>query len=755
METSEPGRAEKKQIQPASDGRAPSCHGHGAESHPHSHGHLSAAPPGTLYTCPMHPEIERDLPGDCPKCGMPLEPKGIPAPSHRAGHEDGEAGDMARRFWTSLALSVPVLVLAMADMVPGVPHVEGLGLQISRWAQFVLATPVVFWAGAPLFGKAWKSVTNRHLNMFSLIGLGTGIAYGFSFVALVGPGLFPPAARDHGGVHLYFESAAMIITLVLLGQWLEARARHQTGAALRALLDLAPKIARRLRDGNDGDEDVPLDLVRTGDRLRVRPGEKVPVDGKILEGASAVDESMLTGEPVPVEKRAGESVTGGTLNKTGSFMMQAERVGSETMLSQIVAMVSEAQRSRAPIQGLADRVSGWFVPAVMVVAALTFAIWLAVGPHPALAYAIVNAIAVLIIACPCALGLATPVSIMVGVGRGAREGILIKNAEALEHLEKTDILVVDKTGTLTEGKPSVTRLLPSIGVSEEQLLRLAAALESSSEHPLGAAVVASARGLDLPRIEQFESVPGGGVRGTIGGLFVAVGSADFLQTTGAGAPTDHLLAEAGREQSQGASVVFAAQGAACIGAIVIKDRIKPTTSEAIAGLHHLGVEVHMLTGDHQRTAEAVAHELGIHHLQAEVKPAQKHEYVARLRKSGRRVAMAGDGVNDAPALAAADVGIAMGAGSDVAKESAGVTLVKGDLRSILQAIRLSRAVMNNIRQNLVFAFGYNAAGVPIAAGVLYPVWGVLLNPMIAGAAMSMSSVSVITNALRLARQHLR
>jgi Cu+-exporting ATPase len=683
-----------------------------------------ALPTRTQYTCPMHPEVVRDEPGDCPICGMALEPTTVVM-------EEGpnpELVDMTRRFWISLVLTTPVFAMTMGEMFAA-ESLEGLiAPQASIWLQLVLATPVILWGGLPFFQRGWASVVNRSLNMFTLIGLGTGIAYLYSLAATVAPGIFPDAFRAaNGTVAVYFEAAAVIITLVLLGQVLELKARSQTSNAIKALLGLAPKTARRLRD-DGGEEDVPLDRVQPGDRLRVRPGEKVPVDGVVREGASAVDESMITGEPIPVEKGPGAPVTGATVNGTGGFVMEAQRVGSDTLLAQIVQMVSEAQRSRAPIQRLADVVSGYFVPAVVLAAAIAFVVWAVFGPEPAMAFAVINAVAVLIIACPCALGLATPMSIMVGTGRGAMAGVLIKNAEALEVMEKVDTLVVDKTGTLTEGKPKLTEVLAAEGFDESELLRLAASLERASEHPLAAAIVdgAGERGLDLAEASDFASVTGKGVTGSVAGRLVALGNLRLLEQLGV--DPGGLAGEAESRRGDGQTVMFVVLDGTMAGLLAVTDPIKPGSAEAIAALHGEGLEIVMLTGDNRTTAEAVGRRLGLD--------------------------MAGDGINDAPALAQAQVGIAMGTGTDVAMESAGVTLVKGDLRGIVRARRLSRATMGNIRLNLFFAFIYNSLGVPIAAGVLYPFFGVLLSPMIAAAAMSLSSVSVIGNALRLRKTAL-
>jgi Cu+-exporting ATPase len=714
-----------------------------------SHDHPSKAPVGApaavTYTCPMHPEIVRDAPGFCPICGMALEPV-----TATGDETNPELEDMSRRFWVCLALSAPLLALAMSEMVVGQEPIARLfpGRSLG-WAQLALATPVVLWGGWPFFVRGWASVVARRLNMFTLIALGTGAAYAFSVAATLAPGAFPAASRDHSGrVPVYFEAAAVITTLVLLGQVLELKARSQTSGAIKALLGLAPKTARRLRDGGT-EEDVPLDQIQVGDRLRVRPGEKVPVDAVVLEGASPVDESMVTGEPIPVEKGPGDRVVGGTVNGTGGLVVRAERVGAETLLARIVQMVGEAQRSRAPIQRLADMVSAYFVPAVIAVAALTFAAWALFGPEPRLAHALVNAVAVLIIACPCALGLATPMSVMVGTVRGAGAGVLIKNAEALEILEKVDTVVVDKTGTLTEGRPRLVSAVPAPGVDEADLVRLAAGLERGSEHPLAAAVVAGAegRGLTIPEVREFRSITGKGVTGEVEGRGVVIGTARLLEESGID-PGD-LPARAEELRGDGQTVVLVAVDGRAAGLLGVADPVKESAGEAVAQLHREGLRIVMLTGDNRTSAGAVAHKLGIDDVRAEVLPDQKGEAIRRLRAEGRVVAMAGDGVNDAPALAEAQVGIAMGTGTDVAMESAGVTLVKGDLRGIIRARRLSRATMRNIRQNLAFAFFYNVLGVPVAAGMLYPVFGLLLSPMIASAAMTFSSVSVILNALRL------
>jgi Cu+-exporting ATPase len=705
-------------------------------------------PAGAIYTCPMHPEVRQVGPGSCPICGMALEPL---LPTTELG-PDPELADMTRRFWIGVALTAPVFLL---DMAGHLFDLHGLVSQTAlHWIEFAFATPVVLWAGAPFFVRAWQSVVTRNLNMFTLIALGTGVAFLYSAVATLAPDLFPPAFRSHdGAVAVYFEAAAVITVLVLLGQVLELRARAQTSGAIRALIDLAPKTARRVRaDGSD--EEVPLDQIVAGDRLRVRPGEKVPVDGLVLDGRSSVDESLVTGESMPVTKEPGAKASGGTLNQTGSFVLRAEKVGRDTMLARIVAMVAAAQRSRAPIQRLADRVAGWFVPAVILVAVIAFAAWAAYGPEPRFAYGLVAAVTVLIIACPCALGLATPMSIMVGVGRGARAGVLIKNAEALERMEKVDTLVVDKTGTLTQGRPQVVAVVAADRRNENELLRLAAGVERASEHPLGRAIVAAAssRKLIIPEAAQFDAPAGRGVVGTVEGRRVAIGTKTFLAEMNIA--TAALDADAERLRQDGATAVYVAIDGAAAGLIAIADPLKPTTPAALKALAANGMRVVMLTGDNLTTALAVARRLGITEVEAEVLPERKGTMVEKLRRDGRVVAMAGDGVNDAPALAAADVGIAMGTGTDVAIESAGVTLVKGDLAGILAARRLSAATMRNIRQNLLFAFIYNAAGVPIAAGVLYPAFGILLSPVIGAAAMALSSVSVVANALRLRRARL-
>ncbi|HEX2851998.1 MAG TPA: copper-translocating P-type ATPase [Opitutaceae bacterium] len=736
----------------------------------------------TIYTCPMHPQIEQDHPGECPICGMALEPKTVSAGN--AGEENSELRDMTRRLWIGGVLALPVFLLGMAHLIPALEHAAISPL--SRWLQFLFSTPVVLWAGWPFFVRAARSLRSGHWNMFTLIALGVGSAWIFSTVAFLLPGLFPPAMKPHGVVEVYFEAAAVIVVLVLVGQVLELRARAQTSSAIKALLTLAPPTALRVTPA--GDTEVALSEVKAGDRLRVRPGSKIPVDGVIEEGSSSIDESMITGESLPVGKKSGDRVTGGTVNGTGGFVFRADKIGADSLLSRIVQMVADAQRSRAPIQGLVDKVSAIFVPAVFAIAVLTFLIWFFVGPEPRLAYAIVNAVAVLIIACPCALGLATPMSIMVGVGRGAQAGVLVKNAGALELLGKVRWLVVDKTGTLTEGKPRLTDVVLAETPSGERhlisdivvervtgvkaaatngtaahgslltgagLLQLAASLERSSEHPLAAAIVRGAeeRGIALVDVADFRSVTAGGVGGKVDGRAVLVGKLKFLETEGIAVPAA-LGERAAALQVDGKTALFVAIDGRAAGLLAVADPIKESTREAIAQLHAAGVKLVMATGDNRRTAEAVARQLGLDRFEAEVEPADKIKLVNALKQGGQVVAMAGDGVNDAPALAAADVGIAMGTGTDVAMESAGITLVKGDLRGIAKAIRLSRATMRNIRQNLFFAFFYNALGVPVAAGVLYPFLGALLSPMLAGAAMSLSSVSVVMNALRLRRVRL-
>lgn len=702
----------------------------------------------TIYTCPMHPEVQQEQPGDCPKCGMALEPQKATADASSDGQENAELHNMTRRFWIGTALTLPVFVLAMAHMVPVLSAQSWVTGDVSRWVQFVLTVPVVCWAGWPFFQRGWRSVVTLNLNMFTLIAIGVGAAFTFSTVAMLFPNVFPPTMRHDGKVDLYFEAAAMVTVLVLLGQVLELRARSRTGSAIKALLNLAPPTARQVTD--DGDHEVPLEQVQVGDRLRVVPGDKVPVDGEVVDGHSSVEESMITGESLPTEKSIGDKVTGGTVNGTGSFVMKADRVGNDTLLGQIVNMVAEAQRSRAPIQGLADKVASIFVPVLLAVSVLTFVVWMWIGPEPRLAHAIVNAVAVLIVACPCALGLATPMSIMVGIGRGAQEGVLVKNAEALEHLEKVTTLVVDKTGTLTEGKPKLVDILPVDGFDAKDFLQLAASLEQNSEHPLAAAIVngANEQNITLSDVKDFRSITAGGVAGTVADRTVLVGKPDFLRSekiTG----LDTLEASATKLQEDGKTAMFVAIDGKPAGILAVADPIKATTAAAIKELQTLGLEIVMLTGDNRRTAAAVVKQLGLDAVEAEIDPAGKVAHVKKLRAAGKHVAMAGDGINDAPALSEAEVGIAMGTGTDVAMQSAGITLVKGDLRGIAQAIHLTRATMWNIRQNLVFAFLYNSLGIPIAAGVLYPFFGLLLSPIIAGAAMSLSSVSVISNALRL------
>jgi P-type Cu+ transporter len=697
-----------------------------------------------IYTCPMHPQIEQDHPGGCPKCGMTLESKVMGGEEHE--HE--ETRSLSGKFWIALILTIPVLFLAMGHAIPGLDIGSIVPKRIGKWIEFALTTPVVLWAGGFFFTRAWQSIVNRSLNMFTLIAVGVGAAYFYSAVAVIAPGIFPSSFQRHGEVELYFEAAAVITTLILLGQLIEARARTRTGHAIKALLGLAAKTAHRVRDGHE--QEIAVDEIQKGDVLRVRPGEKVPIDGVIVDGRSNIDESMITGEPMPVSKRAGEKVIGATVNQTGSFLMRAKRIGSETVLAQIVQMVAEAQRSRAPIQKLADTVSGYFVPAVIGVAMITFIVWSIVGPAPAMAYALVNAVSVLIIACPCALGLATPMSIMVGVGRAAQAGILVKNAQAIEVTEKVTDLVTDKTGTLTAGKPEVVTRFVAKTVSERDLLRIAASVESQSEHPLARAIVESARKekIELRAVTDFHSTTGGGVSGKLDGKEVLIGKEKFLTDSNVRFP-EELTKEARRLQERAETTVWVAVNGDAAGVLSIADPIKSTTKEAVRELHEMDLKIIMCTGDNLRTAESVARELGIDEFKAEVMPDEKIEIVKDLKSKGAIVAMAGDGINDAPALAAADVGIAMGTGTDVAIESAGITLVKGDLMGIVKAIHVSRAVMRNIRQNLFFAFIYNALGVPIAAGVLYPFFGLLLSPMIAGAAMSFSSVSVIVNALRL------
>ncbi|MCB9475635.1 MAG: heavy metal translocating P-type ATPase [Deltaproteobacteria bacterium] len=742
---------------------------------------------GQIYTCPMHPEIEQDHPGACPKCGMALEPKGVPSPSTRTqwtcpmhpeivrdepgncpicgmalepmtitvdDEDNPELRDMTRRFLIATALSIPLIAVAMLDMLPSHPISSAISARVRAWIELALATPVCLWAAWPFFVRAVQSVKNLSPNMFTLIGLGVSVSYVYSLVATLAPGIFPDSFRSHGGeVAVYFEAAAVIVTLILLGQVLELRARSQTGQAIKKLLGLAPKIARRIRD--DGvEEDIPLDQVQVGHRLRVRPGEKVPVDGVVLEGAGNVDESMVTGEPIPVAKEPGANVIGATMNGTGALIIRAEKVGAETLLSRIVAMVAEAQRSRAPIQKLVDIVAAYFVPTVILTAVATFIVWAAFGPEPAITYALINAVAVLIIACPCALGLATPMSIMVATGKGASIGVLFKNAEAIEVMRQVDTLVVDKTGTLTEGQPALVGVEASEGFDEAELLRLAGSLERGSEHPLAQAIVTGVeeRGVKTVSVEAFESVTGKGVRGHVEGIPTALGNSAMMAETGVDLDPMRERAEAMRVE--GRTVMFVAAGGRLAGLVAVADPIKDSTAEAIAALHDEGIRIVMLTGDSETTAKAVASQLGIDDVVAGVLPDQKAEKVKSLQADGRIVAMAGDGINDAPALAQAQVGIAMGTGTDVAMESAGVTLVKGDLRGIVRARKLSRMTMSNIRQNLFFAFAYNTAGIPIAAGVLYPAFGILLSPMLAAAAMSLSSISVIGNALRLRRREI-
>lgn len=720
------------------------CHGEGETESP-------PAPTGSQYTCPMHPDVVQEGPGTCPACGMALEPM-----TPTIGPEDdSELRDMTRRFWIAVAFTLPVFALAMGPMIPGV-NVSHRFHAISHWVQLILATPVVWWCGWPFFVRAVQAARLRTANMFTLIALGTAAAWGYSIVAVLAPGVFPAGFLDrHGNVPVYFEAAAVIVTLVLLGQVLELRARQRTGAAIRALLNLTPTQAHRI--GRDGQEkDISATEILVGDHLRVRPGEAIPTDGKVLEGESAVDEAMVTGEPMPVSKRVGDAVTGGTLNTTGTVVIEATRVGEETLLARIIALVAEAQRSRAPVQRLADTVASWFVPIVVLVAMVTFAVWLLVGPAPALAYALVNAVAVLIIACPCALGLATPMSIMVGVGRGAQAGILFRQAETLERFTQVDTILLDKTGTVTRGKPTLATIAPAGPMSQEDFLQLIASVESASEHPLARAIVLAAqeRGLTLAPVSEFAALVGEGVRGISQGRSVHLGNASALAQAAVQVPPD-AEQQAGELRAQGHTVVMVAFDGQYAGLLSITDPVKQGSAEAVQALRGQGLDVIMLTGDHEATAEAIAKQVGIATYHAGVKPEEKLEHVKRYQAAGRVVAMVGDGINDAPALAAADVGVAMGTGTDAAMESAGVTLIQGNLQSLVEARKLSRAVMRNIRQNLVFAFGYNALGVPIAAGVLYPVLGLLLSPMLAAAAMSLSSVSVISNALRLRNLYLK
>ena len=708
-------------------------------------------PPASKYFCPMCPGIESDVPGDCPQCGMALElnPRSI----GKEEDSDAELQSITRRLLLSVVLTIPVFVFAMSHMLPTWGHGTWASSETSRWIQFLLSTPVVLWAGWPFFQRGWRSLRQRRLNMFTLVSLGVGAAYFFSAAAMLFPHFFPKGSGHHGPPDLYFEAAAVITVLVLLGQYLELRARRQTGSAIRSLIALTPKTARRI--SINGEEEVSIDLIRVGDLLRIRPGEKIPVDGKVTEGRSAVDESMLTGEPLPVEKSLGDSLTGGTINATGGLVMLAERVGAATTLSRIVELVAEAQQTRAPIESLTDKVVSWFVPAVVTASLLTFSIWLTWGPEPALATALTNAVAVLIIACPCALGLATPMSVIVGVGRGATAGVLIRHAGAIENLAKLNLLAIDKTGTLTEGKPTLTEIFALPGNDESSLLRFAASLESGSEHPLAAAVIsaATARGLTVTAPSDFQSHTGAGIKGLIEGRRIHIGSSAFLESMGVQGVPD--LREKGETfQSRGTTVLLMAVDGCAAGGLAVSDRIKKSTPQALEELHALGVKVVMLTGDSTRTAQSIASSLGIVDFRAEVTPGGKFDAVKSFKSRNCVVGMAGDGINDAPALAAADIGIAMGNGTDIAMESSAVTLVKGDLRGIVRAIKLGRAMMRNIRQNLLFAFLYNALGIPIAAGILYPFFGILLSPMIAGAAMSLSSVSVVANALRLRRVNI-
>ncbi len=700
-----------------------------------------------IYTCPMHPEIKQDHPGDCPKCGMHLEPLN---PTGGGNEDQKEIHSLSQKFWIGLTLTIPLVLLVLGDMIPAVNLQAFLPQHLLPFLQLALATPVVLWTGWMFFVKGWQSVINKSLNMFTLIAIGVGAAYGYSTIATLFPQIFPESLKKMGKVDLYFEAAAVITVLIILGQLLEAKARSQTGQAIKALLGLAAKNAHRIQNGVE--QEVAIDSVQKGDLLRVRPGEKVPLDGVITEGHSSIDESMISGEPIPVEKNIGDRVIGATVNQTGSFVMKTERVGAETLLSQIVHMVADAQRSRAPIQKLADTISGYFVPVVILISALTFIIWLNWGVEPKLAYAIVNAIAVLIIACPCALGLATPMSIMVGVGRGAQAGILIKNAEAIEKSERITHVLTDKTGTLTEGKPRVTTCVPSRGIDEQQLIGMAASIEQSSEHPLARAVIdyAKERKVNLQAVQDFESITGGGIKGKINGQVIILGKQKFIEDQKITIPDD-LKNKAEQLQEKAQTVVWLAADQKVMGMLGISDPIKKSTPEAIEALHKMGIKVVMLTGDNQKTAEVIAKELKIDDVRGQLEPKSKQEIVKEFKSKGAVVMMAGDGINDAPALAQAEVGVAMGTGTDVAIESAGVTLVKGDLNGIVKTLRLSRAVMKNIRQNLFFAFIYNVLGIPVAAGILYPIFGILLSPIIAGAAMSFGSVSVIGNALRLKR----
>lgn len=739
-----------EEVEPAQ--KSGCCHGSEGQHENHAHKTMGneqgALPPGTIYSCPMHPEVEQQGPGSCPICGMDLEP--LMPQKEESPEEVAEYELMARRFWGGLILGLPVFLLAMLPMT-GLPVHQWISPKISGWIQFLLSTPVLFWAGWPLYERAYRSITSMHLNMFTLIGIGTGTAYVYSVIALLAPGIFPESFRTAGTVELYFEATVVITVLVLLGQMLELRARKRTNSAIQELMSLAPPTAMLVENGEE--REIALEDVQTGNLLRVRPGEKVPVDGTVQEGKSLVDESMITGESVPVSKEQGDEVIGGTVNQTGAFVMQTQKVGGATLLSQIIQMVSSAQRSRAPIQRVVDTIAARFVPAVLLASVVTFLFWSWLGPEPRFAYALINAVAVLIIACPCALGLATPMSIMVGVGRGAKSGILIKNAEVLETLQQVDTLVVDKTGTLTEGKPRLTECNTTGEISENELLQMAASVEHHSEHPLSQAIVTAAkeRSLTLLNVTDFDSVTGSGVKGNVSGKQVLIGSATFLKDQSIEI-NDELMAKANQLREQGQGVIFVGIGGVFGGILSVSDPVKQTTPQAIAKLHELGLKIVMLTGDNEKTASAVALALNIDEVEAGVKPQDKYEKIKTLRAAGHKVAMAGDGINDAPALAEADVGIAMGTGTDVAIESAEVTLVKGDLRGVAESIDLSRLVMRNIHQNLLFAFGYNALGIPIAAGILYPFFGILLSPMIAAAAMSFSSISVIANALRLRTQ---